>query len=389
MGADRFDPQRGNAPPSLALWLVLLLVAAYPKIWFILGDWVTREGLMLPNGGTWFGRDFSNLYLGGRLAMAGEPIYDVIAYQALLADFGITAGQNSSYPPTVYLLGAPLSFLPYGVALALWHVGGALLFVLAARRFIPFHWGWLFLFPPMLSIPNGQYGLYTAALWMFAFAGSGVAAGIATIKPHLGIFLALAMLVQRRWRMIATAIAVALALLIAAELAFGLTRDFLTQGTGMQMRILLTDTAQPYFSNMPSTFVMLRGTPLAWAAQVAVAIAAFILILPILKLPLHRQVFALATATFVVLPYAFAYDMAVVQVGIAAMLWRDWGRMGLIERLALPLAFLATVYVVLTPVALLATLVIQRRVLLAETRHLREKAGHEEDRDHHQTLQAR
>ena len=384
----RFAPDRANLPPPIVAFAALLIFISLPAFQYALNDWVAREGLMLPNGRTWFGRDFTNLYLGGRFALEGIDIYDFPTYRARLVELGILAGQNSSYPPTVYLLGAPLSRLDYFLALALWHLGGALLFVLAARKHVSFPWPWLFLFPAMVSIPNGQYGLYTAGLWMLAFTGSGVAAGLLTVKPHLGILLALTMAVQKRWKMILTACVVAIALLVLAELAFGLTESFLTGGVRMQSRILLTDSDQNYFGSMTSAYVWLRGTPWAWPAQIAFSIAALVLVAPMLKLPLRALVFPLATATFLILPYAFAYDMAVVLLGIASLLWRDWGRLTLVERIVPVVACVALAKVFWVPVALLAVLIIQRRIALAEQAQSEENGAHEKDRDHHQTLQA-
>ncbi|WP_343346413.1 glycosyltransferase family 87 protein [Sphingomicrobium sp. XHP0239] len=388
MEDERFAPDRENRPPPLIAWAALLVFISLPAFQYALGDWFYRDGLLLDGGGTWFGRDFTNLYLGGRLVLDDVAIYDVSVYQRELKELGIVAGQNSSYPPTVYLLGAPLSQLDYFLALGLWHVGGALLFVLAARRHITFPWPWLFLFPAMVSIPNGQYGLYTAGLWMLAFAGSGVAAGLLTIKPHVGILLALAMAVQQRWRMILVACAVALGLLVVAELAFGLTQAFLTDGLWMQSRILLTDSEQQYFGSMTSAYVWFRGTPFAWPAQIAFSIAALVLIAPLVKLPFKVLVFPLATATFLILPYAFAYDMAVVLLGIASLVWRDWGRLTIVERVLVVAAALAIAKVVAVPVALLAILLLQRRIALAEQAQNADNTRHEEDRNHHQTLQA-
>ena len=365
-GASTSTDNRRTHPP-VVLWAALLVLLSWPAFTFALGDWLAREGLMLPGGRTWFGRDFTNLYLGGEMLRERVPIYDFRTYIGELQERGITAGQNSSYPPPVYLVGVPLSYLPYGVALALWHLVGAALFVFAARKHIPFHWGWLFLFPAMVSIPNGQYGLYTAAFWMFAFAGSGVAAGVLTIKPHLGILLALAMAVKTRIRMIIVALAVAIGLLLLAELAFGLTAAFLGEGREMQMRILLTEADMGYFGAMPSTYVLLRGSPLAWPAQIAVGIAAVVMVWPLLvRADFKRLVFPLATATFLILPYSFSYDMAVVGLGFASLLWREWRVLSLLEKVVTALALLSTQWLFATPLFLLAGLYVQRRRLLLE-----------------------
>ena len=50
--------------------------------------------------------------------------------------------------------------------------------------------------------------------------------------------------------------------------------------------------------------------------------------------------FALATATFLIVPYVFVYDMTVACIGFAILIWRDWGELSFGERAILTLAFL-------------------------------------------------
>lgn len=354
--------EKSGPPP--ALWVLLLMIVSFDAIRYTMAEWSTLEGLLIPHAGTWIGRDFTNLYIGGELLREGAPIYDNAAYRAELIARGITQWQNSSYPPTVYLVGVPLSYLPYPLALALWHGVGAVLFVLAARRHAAFHWGWLLLLPAMLAIPNGQYSLYTSALWLFAFSGSGLAAGILTIKPHLGLLMPVAMIARRRWHMIAIAVTVALGLLLAAELAFGQTLAFATSGVSRQVGVLLAEGDLTYFHAMPSTYVAFRESALAWPLHVAVAIIALWMVRPIFALPLKAQVFPLATATFLVLPYSFEYDMPVVTLGLLHFLWTGWGRRPKWEAVGFAVALVGLAHGGFPPAFLLLGLYLQRRVLL-------------------------
>ncbi|MDQ3145165.1 MAG: DUF2029 domain-containing protein [Pseudomonadota bacterium] len=337
---------------------------AYPSFQFALLDFIHRDGHFLPHAGTWWGRDFTNLYFGGRFAVAeGINVYDQAAYLPALREQGILAGQNYSYPPATLAIGFLLSLLPYVAALLLWSLAGLACFLVAARRYINFPWPWLLLLPATVPFPNGQWGLFVAALWLWSFAGSGSAAGLLTMKPHLGILLAPALAFKRRWRQMAVAVAVTLLIWLSAEWAFGLTRSYLTVGAETQMAILTTRSDQPFFSAMPSTYAALRLFPFAWWAHAAVAVASLALLWGLRQQPLIRLAFPLATASFLVLPYGFAYDMAVVSLGFLTLLHTRWGDLTWPSRAMAIGGYLSVAFPQAAPVLLLAGLWVQRQVL--------------------------
>jgi hypothetical protein len=352
----------------LLLWTLLFVAAAYGSIVFSAQDFIHRDGLYLPHAGTLYGRDFTNLYFGGRAAwFDGLNVYSLADYQAALSRAGIKAGQNYSYPPVTLALGALLSLLPYLFALSLWSLAGLACFLLAARPYVRFAWPWLLLLPGCAAIPNGQYGLFTAALWLWSFRGSGTAAGLLTVKPHLGLLMAPTLALRGRWRQAAVAAAVGLALWGLGEYLFGLTRAFFEQGARIQARVLLTPTAEPYFAAMPSTFVRLRQFAFAWPAHIAVAGVTVAMLWPLRHQPLRRLAFPLATATFLILPYSFAYDMAVVSLGFAVLIDDRWGDLGWTGRAAALAGFAAPLVPAFAPPLLRAGLWVQRKALLATT----------------------
>ncbi len=103
---------------------------------------LTDEGLSLlsPSDAFW---DFSNLWAGGYLARHGDVgiLFDVDAYRTSLRTmFGhALPNQEWSYPPSILLLGVPLSLLPIGLAYAVWSIAtlGCLYAVLRMMRFTP------------------------------------------------------------------------------------------------------------------------------------------------------------------------------------------------------------------------------------------------------------
>lgn len=291
------------------------------------------------------GRDFVNLWLSGKLALQGEiaRIFDVTAYQAAVIEaFGKPLPLNYSYPPHALFLALPFGLLPYYLALALWSLAGVVLFTLAARPYVPFSPVFAALTPAaLLCLWFGHYGLIYGALWLLFFRTmgsrtSGLSAAAMTFKPHMGVMVALAAIRNRTtflW-----AVAGALVLAGASLMLFGVKSwlAFLTETTAAQRDILVSGDAWSfYYRMMPSSYVAYgRGLP---AVIAQAAFAAFALWLALRNRP---DPFTYATATFLILPYAFNYDMTVVSLGFAVLLYRHWHQLRLAERAILAGAFL-------------------------------------------------
>ena len=346
------------------LWVLLFAVNALPWLLFSYADILATDSHWVSRSGMLWGRDFSNQWFGGKFALNGLNVYDHAAYQHAIEKFGATAYQNYSYPPHTLLLGALLAPFSYPVALVLWAIAGSILLYRAAKPFVPYSPWLVLLVPSVARIPYGQFGLLASGFFLFSMRGSGVAAGLLTMKPHLGILLAPTLLVKKRFRQIAIAIAVTLGLLLVAEAFFGLGRAFLDEGMKTQMHILLTSQDAAYFSVMPSAYVALRHTGFEWPGQAIAACAALIILWQFRSTDLKQLAFPVATATFIVLPYGFAYDMALVSVGFAAILYSHWAGLSWAQRLTAMLAF-STPNLVFThgvPLILLAGLWLQLTV---------------------------
>jgi alpha-1,2-mannosyltransferase len=198
-----------------------------------------------------------------------------------------------------------------------------------------------------INIFAGQSGFLTAALMIAGLAGlerrpvlSGICFGLLTIKPQLGVLIPLMLVLTGQWRAILAAALTVAALVIATGLLFGfdIWPEYFRQVMPLQSEILTA--GQGIFTiMMPTVFMNARIAHLpldiAWALQIATSIAAVAAVAwtywrrrdPELSTAL------LVTASFLVTPYAFNYDMVVFGWVIARL--RERGGTPLDDRLAL------------------------------------------------------
>jgi alpha-1,2-mannosyltransferase len=282
-----------------------------------------------------WGRDFVNVWTSGTLTLRHQLsiLYDVDAYRAfqtgLLGD-GVK-WHNYSYPPVTLLYTWLFALLPYPAALAVWLGGTGAFFARSARPYmreagLP---GWIALAAPacLMNLWTGHYGFLIGGLWLSAFhllprrpAAAGALIGLMVVKPHLALLLPLVLLVRRDYRAFAAAAATVVGLVGLSVLLFGWQSwvTYLT-GTARLQASMVGDVGTFFITMMPTLTPALAtlGVPLpvAGAAQVIVALGAVALLLKRLPQDPHRAALAAATATFLVLPYAFAYDMTVAGLG--------------------------------------------------------------------------
>jgi hypothetical protein len=323
------------------VWILLFALNAIPWLAFSYADIAALDGHYVSRAGMLWGRDFSNQWFGGKLALQGLNVYDNQVYREAIRAYGATAFQNYSYPPHTLLLGAIFSLFAYPAALLLWAVFGSVLLVRAARPFVPFSPWLVLLVPSVARLPYGQFGLFSSALFLFSMRGSGVAAGLLTMKPHLGILLAAVLAVKKRVRQIMVALGVVAALLLGAEALFGLGASFLGEGLKTQARVMTNSFDAAYFNVMPSAYVALRHSVLQWPGQALAAAIALFILWQFRAAEMKDLAFPVSTATFIVLPYSFGYDMALVSVGFAVILYRYWSELTWPERMVAILAFSA------------------------------------------------
>ena len=342
--------------PAFVFWASLIGLGWSAVLFMVAVD------IFAPSSESVLGRDFSNLWVAGHLVLEGrlDHLYEPALFRSeLLQYLGIESPQNYSYPPHALFIAAPFSLMPYEVALAVWTISGAAFLYWAAR---PYGQPLLAILTPAaaMNIWAGHYGFWLGGLWLLFFrflerhpSRAGAIAGVLTFKPHMGVFVAVALLAKRR--ALPAAILAAAGLIALSALLFGHWQDFLVETTSAQVAVLNNPHYAFYFRMMPSAYVAYGHS--LWA-QLAFAGAALGL------LAWHRKVdpFTFAIATFIVLPYCFSYDMTVAAFGISLMIWNDWNRLSWLKRTILSVAFLSPVVSIfvpwIVPPALLAALAI-------------------------------
>ena len=284
-------------------------------------------------------RDFSNLWAGGRLIDAGDyaTLYDRHTFTAWQTSaFGDFGARTFSYPPTLFPLAQLATVLPYRPALIAWLTATAALFGLAAKPLWPKGAGpvWLAALTPaaLLNISMGHMGFLFGAIWLAIFhqldrrpvlAGSLI--GLFVMKPQLAILLPLVLLLRGEWRAIAAAAASAMAMIASSALVYGLApwKLFLFGAVGTQASFI--DPAGAGFARLSTSAATAvlglgGGWPMAMLVQVLLAIIGVAALVRCRSVPTPQLGMLAATATFLVLPYALAYDLTVVSLGALSLM---------------------------------------------------------------------
>jgi len=186
----------------------------------------------------------------------------------------------------------------------------------------------------ILCLNFGQTSLISGALFLMAAGGSGAAAGLLTFKPQLG-FLAAPLLLLKGRKPVIIAVAATLFLIAASQLVFGHWYDFLTHASGYQ-------AGQIFDEEKKNIWYIIGTTP-----AMGYGVRGFLIYLVVASIVLIRNfnVWTAATATFLISPYGFHYDMSVVCLGFAILLYTYWDGMPLWQRLTASLAFLTPIIV--------------------------------------------
>ena len=305
------------------------------------------------------GRDFAGFWAAGRLALNGQPsaAYDPRAIFDMMRPLA-NISFSLLYPPQTLSLLAPSAILPYYAALLAWTVLGCAVFMLAAKRFVPFS-PWLAIATPaaLLNIWQGQFAFFFGALWLLTFSrgpfASGIAAGLSSFKPQLAMMLVPRVIADRR-----TLLASLLSALFVALIFLPLWKDFFTAVRAQAGFVATADSNSLFLKMMPGPYAAYGRS---WAAHLFFAGCA----IAVLARYRNFDAFTLATATFLIVPYAHNYDMTVACLGLATMLWNSWRELGFMEKAVLATGYvspeLTFVAAWLDPLVLLLCLVIQSR----------------------------
>lgn len=278
--------------------------------------------------------DFFSFWFAGH-AIGNPALYSEPALTALARrTYPLAKNINWFYPPqTLFVFGA-LARLPLSLAFAVWNGVTAFIFYLAARPYMPSSIPKILAVLTPAAIANiyfGQFGLLIGALWLWAFRCKPWAAALLTMKPHIALLAAIPALSRRKLAFQTAAILLALVAVSAAVFGADAWRGYLAQIFYQGNRLGHGGLA---------SWAVYGVTPMigypAWAWLLFAAAAAYLL-------SWNFNVFTAATATFLISPYGFGYDMPVVCLGFGLMLSVHWTEMDGGERLFAILAFLAPV----------------------------------------------
>lgn len=320
-------------PVELVSFALVVAQAVYLVTAYIQGIWV-----IAPGGDHGIPPDFVNIWAAGRLALSGHAAaaYDWPAHK-LMEENAVGHSFDGyyawSYPPTFLFGAVGLSLLPY-TASQLAFTFGTFLAYLATIRFVigeRIGYGLAAAFPAVLSnFVVGQNGFLTASLIGGTLALleqqpilAGALLGLLTVKPHLGLLFPIALAASGRWRAFVGAGIVAALLAAASWLAFGGTswRDFFA-GLATNSHAFLTDDMADW-SKFQTAFGLIRtlggSATLAWTAQIMMAVfaAAATAALWRSRADFELKAAALGTAALLATPYLYIYDLAILAVALA------------------------------------------------------------------------
>ena len=281
--------------------------------------------------------DFSALWIAARQVLYGDAasVYSLSVAQQYADRFTHGLGAEFPYPPHALFFFLPFGTLPYLPGYLAWNIASAGIFWWAARPYLPKGFpSILTILTPaaLLCIDFGQTGLLVGGLWLLAFRGKWPAVALLTIKPHIGMLGALSLRTGASF--IKTAI---LTVAIMAGSAAILGPEL---WTGFADRVLLhagmaaDGERWRHASVSPAVGFGLWG----W---IPFAVGGGLL------LARKVNVFTAATATFLIAPFGFHYDMPVACLGFGLLLYANWARMPFAHRLPLALGFISPVIAIL------------------------------------------
>lgn len=303
----------GNRSVTLQLWVIGALV---PLAFFATGKFLHN--------------DFATFWIASRQVLSGASaeVYNMAAAEAYARRYDLPA-QIFPYPPHALFFFLPFALLPPLAGYFVWNLATAAFFYWSAKSYLPKS------FPSLLSILTpgalicfyfGQTGLLFGGLWLLAFRGKWAAVGLLTFKPHLGL---LSIFSLRNRRALLRTIVLVLALIAISAGLFGPARwvEFIQTGLGHSTEI---GTEKRWL-----VAGVAPGMGYGFWGWIPFAVAGALL------LARNVNVFTAATATFLISPYGFHYDMPVVCLGFGLGIYEHWGKMSVHHRIGMALGFLS------------------------------------------------
>jgi hypothetical protein len=298
-------------------------------------------------------RDFTDIWLAGRAFLAGVNPSDP---QAFVAFGKSTFGDypfNWPYPPPMLFAAVPFSLLPHDVGFFVWNAATMALFYFASRPFLPRGLRLLAVLTPaaVVNVIFGQTGFLVGALWFFGFRYAPLSA-LLLIKPHMGFLAGVS--VFSDWKKAVIGLAIGAVIIISSAIIFGGWNEFFSSAGSAQ--------AHAIWDRRWITWVLVATAP-----GVGYGVYGWLLFACGATWFLARDfnVWTAATATMLISPYGYHYDMTVVCAGFLLMLCER--RLSPWETAIIVLAFLSPAWVRVfgtwfVPPVLLCALAVQTRL---------------------------
>jgi arabinofuranan 3-O-arabinosyltransferase len=314
-------------------YALALIYAAALIHFYLAGAWIVDA-----SGAPLYG-DFTDGWVAGWQALnadASELYYsnEFVRIQKALLGTRDYFYPNWPYPPTFFLILAPLSTLGYSHAFLTWDVAtllGCLVVVyLIVRR------------PPAIALVlaspftawnflAGQNGFLTASLLGASLlllekrpVVAGAIIGCLTYKPQFGILLPVALVASRQWRAVASTGVAAAALAAASIALFGADAwTAFPNGFVEQSKLNLAAGPDSNWGYLQTIYGLIRNlhgaANTAWLVQGLTTFAAAVIVWMLWRSPVRYPLKAavLSAAALIATPYAFAYDMAVLVIPVA------------------------------------------------------------------------
>jgi hypothetical protein len=314
-------------------WLNQKRLTVYPRlavvILFAAGIiWVLLAKQMVDLKGKPLGYDFITFWSASYVGLAGHAA-DAYNIPLLFKAENIAVPASRSifawyYPPSFYLLILPLALLPYMAAYVVFILSTLVCFLLVFRRIVSnstamwclagFSGLWMNLF-------QGQNGFLTATLAGAALLCmaqrptlAGIFIGLLAIKPHLALLFPVALVAIGAWRTIISAAVSAITFTAAGTAVLGTRTLKACLASLGNAHVFLEKGVLPW-PKMPSVFAFLRllGVPVigAYLVHTIVAVGAGFSVWHVWRRSSDWQLrgATLMTATFLVSPYLFDYDL--------------------------------------------------------------------------------
>lgn len=321
--------------------------------------WVSYAGLLLSVLAIWqlarnplqeflkpIGADFFNVWAAPRVAAQDiTALFDIGRYMATIRPwFDVPlATRNWSYPLYDLFFYAPFAWLPYGLALAVWSVGGLAAYLLVSRTLMPRGTSRLPLLclcaSPfvLVNLTYGQNGFLIAGLSLGALLAlprrpwlAGVLIGLLCIKPHFGLLWPAILLGLGAWRSFAAAAITVLACAAASLAVHGVEawQLYLQHAGPVHLHFAAASPEQGMLRNfqvmMLSPFTALRLLQLPFTLAMGVQLALSLLLMLACAWGFRRhtallpRALLLGSASLLVTPYAFNYDAGVLTAALVA-----------------------------------------------------------------------